>query len=64
MNYQIRVKGHLHVRWSDWFEGMTIVLEENEETVITGEVSDQAALHGLLKQIRDLGMPLIAVNPI
>jgi len=64
MNYQIRVKGHLDVRWSDWFDGMTIDLADNEETVISGDVQDQAALHGLLKQVRDLGMSLIAVNRV
>ena len=64
MNYQIRIKGHLDVKWSDWFIGMSINLEDNEETVISGDVGDQAALHGLLKQIRDLGIPLISVNPL
>jgi hypothetical protein len=62
MIYQIRIKGHLDERWSGWFEGMTIILEENGETTISGPVIDQAALHGLLKQVRDLGMPLISVN--
>ncbi|MDA3810099.1 MAG: hypothetical protein PF518_07150 [Spirochaetaceae bacterium] len=63
MIYQIRIKGHLDERWSGWFEGMTIILEDNGETIISGPVLDQAALHGLLKQVRDLGMPLISVNP-
>ena len=60
--YQIRLKGHLGHEWSDWFDGLTITLENNGETLLTGLVSDQATLHGLLKKVRDLGMPLIAVN--
>jgi hypothetical protein len=64
MMYQIRLKGHLNDRWSNWFEGMTIILEDNGETVISGPVVDQAELHGLLKQVRDLGMTLISVNRI
>ena len=62
MVYQIRIKGHLNKKWSDWFDGMRISLEDNGETLITGFVVDQAALHGLLKQIRDLGISLISVN--
>jgi hypothetical protein len=62
--YQIRIKGHLDSQWTDWFEGMTITLEDNGDTVLTGNVIDQAALHGLLKQVRDLGMPLVSVNPV
>jgi hypothetical protein len=64
MIYQIRIKGYLDKKWSDWFAGMTISLEENDEVLISGEVIDQSALHGLLKQVRDLGLPLISVNPI
>jgi hypothetical protein len=60
--YEIRLKGQLDERWADRFEGMTITLEDNGETLLTGLLVDQAALHGLLKRIRDLGMKLISVN--
>ncbi len=59
--YQIRIKGHLGRQWADWFEGLTIRLEDNGETLLTGSVVDQAALHGLLKKVRDLAMPLVSV---
>ncbi len=62
MVYQIRIKGHLGHQWKDWFDGLTISLEDNGDTLLTGPVIDQAALHGLLKKVRDLGMPLISVN--
>ena len=62
--YEIRIKGHLDNRWRDWFEGLTITLESNGETLISGPVADQAALHGLLRKVRDLGMMLITVNAI
>ena len=62
MTYQIRIKGHLDSQWTEWFEGMTITLEANGDTLLTGSVIDQSALHSLLKKIRDLGMPLISVN--
>jgi hypothetical protein len=62
MTYQIRIKGHLDGQWTDWFEGLTITLEDNGDTLLTGLVIDQAALHGLLKKVRDLGMPLVSVN--
>jgi hypothetical protein len=60
MVYQIRVQGHLDPRWTDWFGGMTIALEEGGDTLLTGPVVDQAVLYGLLKKVRDLGMPLIS----
>jgi hypothetical protein len=59
--YQIRIKGHLGLQWTDWFEGLTITLEDNGETLLTGTVVDQAALYGLLRKVRDLGMPLLSV---
>jgi hypothetical protein len=62
--YEIRLKGHLDDRWTDWFEGLTITLEEDGDTLLTGPVVDQAALHGLLKKVRDLGLPLLSVNPV
>jgi hypothetical protein len=62
--YKIRVKGHLDSQWTDWFEGLTITLEEGGTTLLTGMVIDQAALHGLLKKVRDLGMPLVSVCPV
>ena len=61
MAYQIRLKGHLGHQWTDWFEGLTITREDNGETLLAGPVVDQAALHGLLRKVRDLGMVLISV---
>lgn len=64
MVYQIRVKGHLGPQWTDWFAGLAITLEEDGDTLLTGPVLDQAALHGLLRRVRDLGMPLVSVNRV
>ena len=63
-HYEIRIKGHLASRWANWFEGLTMTLEADGETRLTGQVVDQAALHGLLRKVRDLGMPLISVKRI
>ena len=59
--YQIRIKGHLAPHWSGWFEGLTIQLLANGETLLTGPVVDQAALYGVLRKVRDLGIPLLSV---
>ena len=64
MIYQIRLKGHLGGQWTDWFEGLTITLEDNGDTLLTGPVADQAALFGLLRKVRDLGMPLLSVMEV
>lgn len=60
--YEIRLRGHLGRQWQEWFMGLTIRLEEDGNTLLTGTVADQAALHGLLKKVRDLGIPLLGVN--
>ena len=62
--YEIRLKGHLDARWTERFDGLTITLEDNGDTLLTGPVVDQAALHGLLKKVRDLGLSLISVRPL
>jgi hypothetical protein len=59
--YEIRLTGHLDDRWADWFAGLTITREDNGETLLTGPVADQAALYGLLRKVRDLGLPLVSV---
>jgi hypothetical protein len=59
--YEIRIKGHLDDRWAAWFDGPTITREDNGNTLLTGAVTDQAALHGLLRKVRDLGTPLLSV---
>jgi hypothetical protein len=64
MFYQIRIKGHLDTQWTDWFSGLTITLEDNGDTLLTGPVVDQAALYGLLKRVRDVGLPLISVAQV
>lgn len=60
--YEIRIKGHLDKRWAGRFEGLAIRLEENGDSVLSGQVVDQAALYGVLRKVRDLGMPLLSVN--
>ena len=64
MIYQIRLKGHLDRQWIHWFEGLTITLEEDGNTLLAGPLTDQAALHGLIKKVRDLGMPLVSVGQV
>jgi hypothetical protein len=59
--YQIRIKGHLDTRWAAWFGGVTITLEDKGISLLTSPVADQAALHGLLRKVRDLGLPLLSV---
>jgi hypothetical protein len=62
--YEIKIKGHLDERWANWFEGMTFTLENDGTTTLTGPITDQAALHGLLNRIRDLGLPLLSVHGV
>jgi hypothetical protein len=62
--YQIRIKGHLGHQWTEWFEGLSITLTDNGETLLTGPLIDQAALHGVLKKVRDLALPLISVSSV
>ena len=60
--YQLRIKGHPNRHWSDWFGGVTIIALDNGETLLTGAVIDQAALHGLLTKVRDIGLPLVSIE--
>ena len=62
--YEIRVRGHLDARWSAWFDGLRLTTENDGTTVISGPVVDQAALHGLLQKLRDVGMPLISITQV
>lgn len=62
--YHIRIKGHLNRQWSDWFDGLSIMPEDSGDTLLIGPVVDQAALYGILKKVRDLGLALISINPI
>jgi len=62
--YQIRVEGHLRAQWVDWFEGLSVSLQPDGTTLLSGPLVDQAALYGLLKKVRDLGLPLISVNQV
>ena len=64
MSYQIRIKGHLGRHWTDWFEGLTITALDNGETLLAGPVLDQATLHGLLRKVRDGGIPLVSVMSV
>lgn len=62
--YEIRVQGHLDARWAAWFDGLRVITQEDGTTALRGPVADQAALHGLLQKLRDLGLPLISVSPL
>ena len=62
--YEIRLKGHLDSRWTAWFDGLTLTQDNDGTTVINGLVADQAALHGLLQKVRDLGLPLVSVTQV
>lgn len=64
LSYHIRLKGYLSQQWMNWFDGLTVTLEEDGNTLLSCPAVDQSALHGILKKIRDLGMPLLSVNPI
>ena len=62
--YEIRLRGHLDARWVKWFDGLAITLDENGNTLLSGPVADQPALHGILKKVRDVGLPLLSVNSV
>jgi hypothetical protein len=62
--YQIEIEGHLDGRWQDWFDGLTVTRTDDGRTILSGPIRDQAALHGVLKKVRNLGMPLLAVNRV
>ena len=61
--YHIKIKGHLDARWQDWFDGLTLILTDDGNTILSGVIVDQAALYGVLKKISNLGLSLISVNP-
>lgn len=61
--YHIKIKGHLDPSWQDWFEGLSITRTDDEHTILSGVIADQAALHGVFKKIRNLGLTLVSVNP-
>ena len=63
-SYEIRLKGHLDTRWAAWFDGLSLSLETDGTTIIRGPIPDQAALHGLLQRVRDVGLPLVSVNRV
>ena len=62
LTYEIKIKGHLRTQWSDWFENMTITYTAEDDTILSGEIADQAALHGVLKKISNLGLVLLSVT--
>jgi hypothetical protein len=62
--YQIRIRGELTSEWTDWFEGLTVTFDEAGDTLLTGPLADQAALYGVLRKVRDLGIPLVSVNRV
>jgi len=61
--YHIKIKGHLEPRWQDWFDGLAITLTDDGDTILSGDIVDQAALHGVFKKIRNLGLIIVSVNP-
>ena len=62
--YEIRIQGHLETRWGQWFDGLTLAQEESGNTLLSGPLADQSALHGILKKVRDLGLTLLSVNSV
>jgi hypothetical protein len=63
IHYHTKIKGHLDTSWQDWFDGLTITLTDDGDTILSGVIVDQAALHGLLKKIRNLGLTIVSINP-
>jgi hypothetical protein len=63
-HYEIRVRGHLGTRWAAWFDGLELATEDDGTTVLRGPVTDQAALHGLIQKLRDVGLPLVSIVPV